>query len=60
METNFKSRKFLLSLAVLIIASVLVYFSAIGETVYGTIVCTLITTYIAGNVAQKAVTKETK
>ncbi len=54
---NFKSRKFILCLAVLFVASILVYSNAIDDVVYGTIICTMLTAYIAGNVTQKVVTK---
>lgn len=52
------SRKFLLALAALVSASALVYVGSITAAVYGAVVGTLVTAYIVGNVAQKAITVE--
>lgn len=46
-------RKFLLVLLTLFIASVLVWFSKIADTVYRDIIFTVVAVYVSGNVFQK-------
>lgn len=55
--SRYASRKFLLALASLISASVLVGLHMIADGVYSAVVITTVGAYIAGNVTQKAVTK---
>lgn len=55
--TRYVSRKFLLALATLISANVLVVTGHIADGVYSAVVIATVGAYIAGNVAQKAVTK---
>ena len=54
---RFYSRKFLLSGASLLSATVLVAFGSISDGVYSAVVIATVGAYIAGNVAQKAVVK---
>lgn len=55
--SRYASRKFLLALAALISASVLVWNHLIADGVYSAVVIATVGAYIAGNVAQKATTK---
>lgn len=55
--TNFRSRKFILSAATLVITSGLVLAGSISDGVFSAVVIATVGAYIAGNVAQKAVTK---
>lgn len=54
---RYASRKFLLALATLVSASALVATGHIADGVYSAVVIATVGAYIAGNVAQKAVTK---
>jgi hypothetical protein len=55
---KFTSRKFLLSLLTLTSATWLVYAGHIADGVYSAVVIATVASYITGNVAQKAATKE--
>ncbi len=58
MTTNkFLSRKFLLALAVLVSATVLVWLGHIADGVYSAVVIATVSGYYAANVTQKAVAK---
>lgn len=46
-------RKFLLVILTLFIASVLVWFAKIGDSIYRDIIFTVVAVYISGNVFQK-------
>jgi len=54
-DSKLTSRKFLLTLLCLLLASFLVYTSHIGEGVYSTIVLFALGSYITGNIVQKKV-----
>jgi len=51
----FASRKFILAMTVLVIATVLLIFSVIPVLIWRDIVITVLTSYLASNVVQKAV-----
>lgn len=55
--TRYASRKFLLCLATLAIASALVWNNLISDGVYSSVVIATVAAYIAGNVTQKSVAK---
>ncbi len=54
------SRKFLLALFSLVFATFLVYGNHIADGVYSAIVIAIVGSYIAGNVTQKATSKESQ
>lgn len=53
---RYGSRKFLLAVAVIASATVLVWFGKIGDGVYSTVLVAAIGAYLTANVAQKKVT----
>ena len=56
--TRFTSRKFLLALATLLIASGLLALGMVPALIWRDVVIATVGAYIAGNVAQKATSKE--
>lgn len=54
---RYGSRKFLLTLLVLVTATALVWFSKISDGVYSAVIIACVAAYITGNVAQKKVEK---
>ena len=56
--TRFTSRKFLLALAALMIASGLLAFGMVTALIWRDVVIATVGAYIAGNVTQKATSKE--
>ena len=56
---RFTSRKFLLALATLLIASGLLALGMVTALIWRDVVIATVGAYIAGNVAQKATSKET-
>lgn len=56
--TRYASRKFLLALATLLIASGLLAFGLVTALIWRDVVIATVGAYIAGNVAQKATAKE--
>lgn len=54
---RFTSRKFILAAVTLLVASVLLLLGDIGATIWRDVVLGTVGVYIAGNVAQKALTK---
>ena len=56
MDVRFKSRKFLLALLTLLVASVLVWEGKIADGVYSAIIISTVAAYITGNVAQRTLT----
>ena len=57
--TRFASRKFLLALAALVSAHVLCALGHIADGVYSAVLLGCVGGYLAANVTQRAVTKET-
>lgn len=55
---RYASRKFLLALLVVLLASVLLAFRLIDGGMWVTVVSLALTVYVGGNVAQKAVVKD--
>ena len=57
--TSFDSRKFLLSLATLLAATVMLYLDKLTGLLWRDVVIAVCGAYLAANVTQRAVTKET-
>lgn len=58
MTSRFASRKFIAAMSSLASATALVYYHHIADGVYSAVVIATVAAYIAGNVTQKAVSKE--
>lgn len=54
---NYRSRKFLLALLVLVSSFILLWFGKLNESLYATLVSTTVAAYFAANVTQKATSK---
>lgn len=59
-STRLTSRKFILAMATLILASILVYQAKISDGVYSTIIVATVGVYLASNVYQKRIQGEEK
>ncbi len=57
---KYNSRKFLLCLLVILLASALLYVGSLTATIWGAAVGTALTVYCAANVAQKGVLDDRK